>query len=253
MIGAAAAPRVAATQAPVALKLGAYRATISTSPDIRHAALDLRAQAFRNGADDTDRFDVDSLHGLVEDALGKARVAFRVRLLPKATDLAQSYTGLFYDLSPFSTQSGPFLELGRVCQSDGQTDVMALRLAWAALGVLVDQNDVRMMVGCSSFAGADPEKHRAALAYLRAHHLGPRDLRPRRLSRNAVDLPDGQDNPYHLPHLLRSYLGLGGWVGDHAVRDAELDTLHVFTALDIDTIPAPRKTRLRALAQAAGA
>ena len=252
MIGAAAAPRVAATQAPVALRLGAYRATISTSSDIRHAALRLRAHAFRNGADDPDRFDADSLHGLVEDALGQPRVAFRVRLIPKAADLDRSYTGQFYDLSPLFAD-GPFLELGRVCQSDGQTDVMALRLAWAALGVLVDQNAVRMMVGCSSFAGADPEKHRAALAYLRAHHIGPRDLRPRRLSRDAVDLPDGQDNPCQLPHLLRSYLGLGGWISDHAVRDPQLDTLHVFTALDIDAIPASRKTRLRALARAAGA
>ena len=146
MIGAAAAPRVAATQAPVALRLGAYRATISTSPDIRNAALNLRAHAFRNGADDTDRFDADSLHGLVEDALGKPSVAFRVRLIPKAADLDRSYTGQFYDLGPLFAQPGPFLELGRVCQSDGQTDVMALRLAWAALGVLVDQNGVRMMV-----------------------------------------------------------------------------------------------------------
>ncbi|WP_299789695.1 GNAT family N-acyltransferase [uncultured Marivita sp.] len=253
MIGAAAAPRVAATQAPVALRLGAYRATISASSEIRHAALSLRAHAFRKGADDTDRFDANSLHGLVEDALGQPRVAFRVRLIPKAADLDRSYTGQFYDLDTLSAQSGPFLELGRVCQSDGQTDVMALRLAWAALSVMVDQNGVRMMFGCSSLAGADPEKHGAALAYLRAHHIGPRDLRPRRLSRDAVDLPDGQDNPCQLPHLLRSYLGLGGWISDHAIRDPQLDTLHVFTALDIDAIPAPRKTRLRALARAAGA
>jgi hypothetical protein len=42
---------------------------------------------------------------------------------------------------------------------------------------------------------------------------------------------------------------MGGWVSDHAVLDPDLDTTHVFTALTIAAIPAPRTRALRALAQ----
>jgi putative hemolysin len=50
-----------------------------------------------------------------------------------------------------------------------------------------------------------------------------------------------------MPPLLRTYLMMGGWVSDHAVIDRAMNTLHVFTALEIGTIPEARKTRLRAL------
>jgi hypothetical protein len=41
---------------------------------------------------------------------------------------------------------------------------------------------------------------------------------------------------------------MGGWVSDHAVIDAEMATLHVFTGVEITTIPPARKRLLRALA-----
>ena len=51
-----------------------------------------------------------------------------------------------------------------------------------------------------------------------------------------------------LPPLLRTYLGMGGWVSDHAVADRELDTLHVFTCVEVDRVPAARAASLRAVA-----
>ncbi len=51
-----------------------------------------------------------------------------------------------------------------------------------------------------------------------------------------------------LPPLLRTYLGMGGWVSDHAVVDRELETLHVFTCVEVDRIPAARAASLRAVA-----
>jgi len=48
--------------------------------------------------------------------------------------------------------------------------------------------------------------------------------------------------------LLRSYLAMGGWVSDHAVIDAQMDTLHVLTAVEIATIPPARARILRMIA-----
>lgn len=248
---AAAAQTVAAGPAAVSLRMGPYSACISISAETRAQALALRSRAFRNGRDDEDAFDVHSLHGVVLSLPDQPVVAFRARILTDHADLVGSYTGQVYDLGPLMSAPGPWLELGRFCQSDGPPDVMALRLAWAALSVLVDRTGTQMMIGCSSLPGADPEPHRAALSFLRARHLGPATLRPRKLSPLAIDLPDDQITEASLPHLLRGYLGMGGWVSDHAVRDPNLDTLHLFTGLEIAAIPEPRKARLRALAQAA--
>lgn len=51
-----------------------------------------------------------------------------------------------------------------------------------------------------------------------------------------------------MPPLLRSYLAMGGWVSDHAVVDAELGTLHIFTALEVDRVPPARARSLRQIA-----
>ena len=41
---------------------------------------------------------------------------------------------------------------------------------------------------------------------------------------------------------------MGGWVSNHAVADRELDTLHVFTCVEVDRVPAARAASLRAVA-----
>jgi putative hemolysin len=51
-----------------------------------------------------------------------------------------------------------------------------------------------------------------------------------------------------LPPLLRTYLMMGGWVSDHAVVDSQMNTLHVFTGVEIARIPPARKRLLRAVA-----
>mgnify|MGYP006206379873 CR=1 FL=1 len=51
-----------------------------------------------------------------------------------------------------------------------------------------------------------------------------------------------------MPPLLKTYLLMGGWVSDHAVVDRDLNTLHVFTGLEIRAIPEGRARALRMVA-----
>jgi putative hemolysin len=250
MTDMAATGDVAAQSDRVSLSLGPYRAEIGTCDSLLSRALELRRRAFaQHGPSDADMFDPVALHGIVTDtASGRPCVGFRVRVFPSTADLSHSYTGQFYDLSPLSGQTGPCLELGRFCQDRMRADPLALRVAWAALTRLADAQDVTLLIGCSSFEGADAQKHAPALATLKARHVGPPALRPRRKSPLAVDLPGPDVRPGPLPPLLRSYLGLGGWVSDHAVCDPVLDTVHVFTGLCVADIPNRRKQRLRAMA-----
>jgi putative hemolysin len=90
---------------------------------------------------------------------------------------------------------------------------------------------------------------------LRARHTGPAELCPAKRDPLAFDLPqpgdiaDQKGAMQSIPPLLRMYLGMGGWVSDHAVRDPNLDTLHVFTAVEIARIPPNRKRLLMGMAQ----
>ena len=60
--------------------------------------------------------------------------------------------------------------------------------------------------------------------------------------------PDAKTAMRKMPPLLRTYLVMGGWVSDHAVVDRQMNTLHVFTGLEIGAIPPARKKLLRAVA-----
>jgi putative hemolysin len=51
-----------------------------------------------------------------------------------------------------------------------------------------------------------------------------------------------------MPPLLKTYLSMGGWVSNHAVVDYEMNTMHVFTGLEVKNIPAARKRLLRVIA-----
>ncbi|MGV8952935.1 MAG: hypothetical protein ACOH2M_17690, partial [Cypionkella sp.] len=98
--------------------------------------------------------------------------------------------------------------------------------------------------------------HAAALRWLAARNLAPDEWRPEAgtsphvdFSRDLADLvPDLKTAMAQMPPLLRSYLAMGGWVSDHAVLDRDLDTLHVFTAVEIAKIPASRARALREIA-----
>ncbi len=60
--------------------------------------------------------------------------------------------------------------------------------------------------------------------------------------------PDAKRAMLGLPPLLRTYLMMGGWVSDHAVVDHDLNTLHVFTGVEIASVPPARARLLRAVA-----
>ena len=215
--------------------------------------LDLRARVFRGGAEDRDAFDARAVQVMVE-ADGTLLAGFR--LIPMATgaEVTRGYAAQSYDLSRLSRFALPVLELGRFCtapEAAGDPDI--LRAAWAFITREVDARGAGMLCGCTSFAGADPARHGAALAHL-ARHVAPDALAPLPLAVRSVrlaDVPPGDPAKAlaGLPPLLRTYLMMGGWVSDHAVPDPDLDTLHVFTAVEIAAIPPARARALRALAE----
>jgi L-ornithine Nalpha-acyltransferase len=219
-------------------------------------ALALRRAAFpRRDGPEEDAQDALSAHVLVEDAEARLLGYFRVMLFGWGAGLAQGYAARFYDVAPLAGYARPIAEMGRFCLAPGGVHPDVLRLAWGAMTRIVDEGQAGLLVGCTSFRGADWQAHRAGLALLAAEFLGPTDRRPGRRAPETVDFPalagpvtDRRASLAALPPLLRTYLGMGGWVSDHVVADRDLDTLHVFTCVEVDRIPPARAASLRAVA-----
>lgn len=242
---------------------GKYRVRLTNAASDIRAAQRLRYRAFIDpeapvaGSElDADRFDRECLHVLIEDRKSQA-LAGCYRLLPleDGCQITQSYSAQFYDLSALSHYPGAMVEMGRFCMAPGVRDPDILRVAWAMMTRFVDDQGIEMMFGCSSFAGTDPAPYLDAFALLRQRHMAPRCWLPGekvanvfRFAELATATPDIRRAQRIIPPLLRTYLLMGGWVSDHAVIDRDLNTLHVFTGLEVSAVPAARARILRATA-----
>ena len=214
--------------------------------DLR-GAQSLRHLAFRGGEGvESDAHDALCQHILISGADGPL-ATFRFRLMQGA-QVEQSYSAQFYDLTPLSLFGGVVLELGRFCLHPQAHDPALLRLCWGALTQVVDGAGVGLMIGCSSFRGAETGPHLAALSRL-APRIAPPQWKVGRRAAQVIALPpDIGAEGGEIPALLKTYLAMGGWVSDHAVIDPAMDTIHVFTGVEVGRVPPARARALRAIA-----
>ena len=238
------------------LTKGRYRARMAEGAQDIASAQALRTLAFATARPDADRFDDICDHILVEELRSGALVAcFRMLPLNDGSELSRSYSAQFYELSALQSYGGRMVEMGRFCIHPDWHDPDILRVAWGAMTRFVDENGIEMLFGCSSFAGTETEQYLDAFAMLKHRHLGPKRWLPRvkapdvfRFAARLRRKPDARKAMLRMPPLLRTYLLMGGWVSDHAVVDRQMNTLHVFTGLEIGAIPPARKRLLRAVA-----
>lgn len=242
----------------VALLKGRYVVRVAETEDDLRAAQALRQIAF-HGVEatglDADGFDPLCTHMLVEEQdSGRLVCCFRFLPLAGGGEIDRSYSAQFYELSALRAFDGPMVEMGRFCIHPEITDPDILRVAWGAMTSYVDENNVEMLFGCSSFTGTDAKEYFDAFAMLRDRHLAPKRWLPKvkapKVFRFAARLrrkPNLKLAQMRMPPLLRTYLMMGGWVSDHAVIDTQMNTLHVFTGLEIKAIPPARKRLLRAI------
>lgn len=240
-----------------------YVASIAESDSDVRAAQALRQLAFHGSEStsqdlDSDEFDAICTHVLIHEVeTGKLVCCFRILPLTDGSEIGRSYSAQFYELSALNDFQGSMVEMGRFCIHPEYSDPDILRVAWGAMTRYVDDNNIEMLFGCSSFKGTDSNAYTDSFAMLKDRHLGPRQWLPRvkapAVFRFAQALrwrkPNAQLAMSRMPPLLRTYLLMGGWVSDHAVVDNHMNTLHVFTGLEIKSIPAARKRLLRAVAQ----
>ncbi|MGB5559392.1 MAG: GNAT family N-acyltransferase [Paracoccaceae bacterium] len=238
---------------------GRYSVRFAASEADLQAAQRLRWLAFRgdSGRDraDADRFDALCRHVMVEEHATR-RLVCTFRIMALAGDqIAQSYSAQYYGLAGLQGYAGRMFEIGRFCIHPTVMDADVLRVAWGAMARIVEVEGIDLLFGCTSFQGVEAAAYHDAFAVLKARHLAPKRWLPAVKAPNVFRFaarlrrkPDMRAAMVKMPPLLKTYLMMGGWVSDHAVVDAEMNTLHVFTGLEIRAIPPGRARLLRALA-----
>ena len=203
---------------------------------------------------DYDEFDDNSDHLLVVDrrlgnnfsgrdrhpVIGTYRLLQRSHLGPSK----KFYTANEFDISKILSFPGKILELGRSCVDINYRNRVTLLLLWQGIAAYVFNHKIDLMFGCASFPGIQPERHQAALAYLRRQHQAPQIIRPCALPKKYVDMgskPEAIGNESikinNLPPLIKGYLRVGGQVGDGAVIDNQFNTTDVCVIVKTAALP----------------
>jgi L-ornithine Nalpha-acyltransferase len=214
------------------------------------------AEARRTGRD-ADKFDSYCDHLLVLDhakGTGEAAIVGTYRLLRRSVARAHDgfYTATEFDISKLESVQGEILELGRSCVDVEHRNRPTMQLLWKGIAAYVFRHDIKLMFGCASLPGNDPQAHAAALSYLHHNHLAPEAVRARALPELYVAMDilppvaaahgaaaaafDARAVIAALPPLIKGYLRLGGFVGEGAVIDREFNTVDVCILVVTDEV-----------------
>ncbi len=202
---------------------------------------------------DFDRYDAACDHLIVVDRsrLKNDQVVGTYRFMRRehARAVGTFYTAAEYDISPLLTVPGALMELGRSCVDANYRDRATMQLLWRGIAEYSNIHDIKVMFGCASLPGTNPDQLATQLSYLYHYHLAPEALRTQALPErftNMCLLPKDAIDPRRalasLPPLLKGYLRVGGFVGNGAVVDHQFNTTDVCVIVKTDLI-AGRYTR----------
>jgi putative hemolysin len=135
------------------------------------------------------------------------------------------------------------LELGRSCVDPAYRSRGVMQILWKGIAEYLVAHEIRLMLGCASFPGTNPDAIGHALSFLHHRHQLPIEMRPRALperhvamARMPADEVDMARVRKQMPPLVKGYLRLGGAVGDGAVIDHGFNTIDVCVVLPVDAV-----------------
>lgn len=208
----------------------------STGPMVDHAA---RLEC--------DVFDAHYDHLLLFDRARPGAPAVGAYRLMRGDMLAPGahfYSEAEYDLDVLKASGRRLLELGRSCVHPEYRGGRALMLLWQGLLAYVKAHRVEVMFGVASFHGTDVAPLAAPLSLLHHRHLAPESLRtqarPDHFQRMDL-MTEGEIDRVAamraMPVLIKSYLRLGGFVGEGAYIDMPFNTTDVCIIVDMAMVP----------------
>lgn len=205
---------------------------------------------------DFDAFDEICDHLLVTDSKksGEEAVIGTYRLLRRSVAVRHGrfYSEDEYDISKLLAVEGELVELGRSCVDMNYRSGAVIQALLRGLGAYVAQHDIRLMFGCASLHGTDPDELALPLSHLHHHLRAPEHLCARALphryvemNRLAADAFDPKAGAASLPPLIKGYARAGCRFGDGAVIDEQFNTTDVCVVLDVAAADDKYRARYR--------
>lgn len=197
------------------------------------------------GRFERDRFDPFYDHLVLVDTRRDTKALDHVvgvyRLMPgeRVAEIGAFYSEDEYDISVLRHSGRRLLELGRSCVDAEYRHGLALFWLWTGLGDYVQRTGAEILFGVASFHGTDIKRLAMPLSHLHHAHLAPPELRVRarpEVFQRMDLLPEASVDRLAamraVPSLIKSYLRLGGFVGEGAFVDRVFNTTDVCLVLD---------------------
>ena len=147
------------------------------------------------------------------------------------------YSEKEFDLSRLTNSNASLLELGRSCLHPDARSGPGLRTLWQGLAAYVATHKIDILFGVASFHGTDPKRLCNTLSHLHHAFLAPPELRVTSKTPDAFELLPAQDVDRKsamrdTPTLIKSYLKLGGFIGQGVFVDHAFNTIDICLLLD---------------------
>ncbi len=150
------------------------------------------------------------------------------------------YCSQEFNLKPIISTQKKCLEIGRTCIDPAYRNTLILHYLWIELGSFCSKHGIEILFGVGSFVGNNVGKIAMALSYIYNEYLAPPEIRPIALKKGFIEMKiipkdeiDKLKALKQMPNLLKSYLRLGGIVGEGAYMDRELNTIDILIMIDI--------------------
>lgn len=192
---------------------------------------------------DFDEYDAVCDHLIVQDEDAGGKVVGTYRLLRRAPmqKLGKFYSEKEFDVSGIKAMDGEIMELGRSCVHEGYRSRAVMQLLWRGIGAYVAHYDIKLLFGCASLNGIDPETNRMGLSFLYHAHRTPEPLCPKSKSDYIfkplpIEQVDHKEALRQLPALVKGYLRMNGSFGEGVYIDLECHCVDVAVVVQTELL-----------------
>lgn len=192
---------------------------------------DMQVQAEQRDFDDYDTI-CDHLIVQDEDKGGEVVATYRLLRREPMQQIGHFYTEKEFDVSGIKAMEGEVMELGRSCVHADYRSRAAMQLLFGGIGAYVMHYDIKLLFGCASLNGIDPEMNKMGLSFLHHAHMTPAPLTPKSKSDYIfkplpVEEVDYKAALKQLPALVKGYLRMNGSFGQGVYIDIECHCVDV--------------------------
>lgn len=192
---------------------------------------------------DFDEYDDVCDHLIVQDESQDGRVVGTYRLLRRQPmqKIGMFYTEKEFNVDGIKAMDGEIMELGRSCVHEDYRNRAVMQLLFHGIGAYVSHFDIKLLFGCASFNGVDPNANLMGLSFLYHECLTPEPLCPKsnheyKFKPLPKDEVDNKVALRQLPALVKGYLRMNGSFGNGVYIDEECHCVDVAVVVQTDLL-----------------